>query len=187
MNEVLCGFQLRENHWAPPEMVLSKSKSPSGGLNLRCTVTAAPRQRRSALQLQCDASLSPSSCHYRRPCPFSARCIVPKHQRNASAGRARHSGARSGGRQARSAPPTSHGISFLEARAADAFAIAVHPAPPPCAVASPSGRGTSPQTRLCLPSAFQWPTRSIGIANLPRRQLLQLRRISPQPISLRFC
>ena len=46
MNEVLCGFQLRENHRAPPEMVLSKSKSPSGGLNLRCTVIAAPPVRR---------------------------------------------------------------------------------------------------------------------------------------------
>ena len=52
-------------------------------------------------------------------------------------------------------------------------AVFIPQAPPPCAVASPSNSGTTPQTRLCLRSAFRRPTRKIGTTNLPRRHLRQ--------------
>ena len=116
MDEVLCGFQLRENHRAPPEMVLSKSKSPSGGLNLRCTVMAAPPVRRFG--------------------SFSHICAIIIASSNATP-------------------------------------VFIPQAPPPSAVASPSNSGTTPQTRLCLRSAFRRPTRELGTTNLPRRHLRQ--------------
>ena len=161
MYEVPRRFRLRQNHRAPPLVVLTKSKLPWGCLSWSHSEISTPRPRRSS-------NATRLRRHYRRPSPFPVRCGVPKHPRNASAGRAGPSGARSGGRCARHARTTSHDVSVVAARAAGVLVTVAHPAPPPRVVASPSTRGTPPQTRLCLPTALRWPTREIGIGNLTR-------------------
>ena len=55
----------------------------------------------------------------------------------------------------------------------NATPVFIPQAPPPSAVASPSNSGMTPQTCLCLRSAFRRPTREIGTTNLPRRHLRQ--------------